>query len=430
MNSSPLPLTTTISDAVHVFLQGDLVKCMLLAKLDGRLRDVSTGFIAHPQSRMFHNKPMPDDVFRVSVDRVLPSCSLVDPPFQPHQATTYKHLGDCHNWPLLWPKSQIRVRPQGTTTPSPTLPTAPTAPHGKAVAAAPDYERIDMAMGQTMDDDDEADYMDTAVDVDAYINTGADGLFMPSYGKSYARQSRDPAAPSTCTQRLNFSSQETPPPVEVPQTQPAKARVGISPGTLHKVANETIAIPLVDNTKKGRKRNKGPTKKAQARPPLRDEPPPPKGFQYGFHRAGVPMLDEEMLKAASGTMRSLHDSVLYIEQDLLKEKKPRHPVFVVKVPADLDFVLQNEADMFFVRFEDIYKMLHLKRMHHTLVRLYSLKMAYLTIKDKTPGVAIVDPFYMRESIMRDDPRVVVEYLQDFMLKHKREPYLLMPYFPE
>ena len=57
-------------------------------------------------------------------------------------------------------------------------------------------------------------------------------------------------------------------------------------------------------------------------------------------------------------------------------------------------------------------------------------MAYLTIKDKTPGVAIVDPFYMCESIVRDNPRVVVEYLQDFMMKHKREPYILMPYFPE
>ena len=98
----------------------------------------------------------------------------------------------------------------------------------------------------------------------------------------------------------------------------------------------------------------------------------------------------------------------------------------------MDFVESAGADLFFVRFEDIFRMLHLKRLHCTLVHLFSLKMAMNVFKDGTQGVTIVDPFYMRDSVLGNsgDRRVVVEYLQTFMLANKRKDYILMPFFPE
>ena len=98
----------------------------------------------------------------------------------------------------------------------------------------------------------------------------------------------------------------------------------------------------------------------------------------------------------------------------------------------MGFVDNSPGDLFFLRFDDIFNMFHLKRLHYTLVRLFSLSMAMQVLREKTPGVAIVDPFYMRDSVLSNpgDRRVVIEYLQNFMLKNKRKDYILMPFFPE
>ena len=98
----------------------------------------------------------------------------------------------------------------------------------------------------------------------------------------------------------------------------------------------------------------------------------------------------------------------------------------------MGFVDKSPGDLFFLRFDDIYNMFHLKWQHYTLVRLFSLSMAMQVLREKTPGVAIVDPFYMCDSILSNpgDQRVVIEYLQNFMLKNKRMEYILMSFFPE
>ena len=93
----------------------------------------------------------------------------------------------------------------------------PEPSHGKTiacdVAAAPDMH---MAKDDSDDDDDN--------DVDDFINTGGDeGFFMPTVEEAYGRgiDARDPAGPSTCTEPLVFSSQETPPAgAEDPQANP------------------------------------------------------------------------------------------------------------------------------------------------------------------------------------------------------------------
>ena len=54
--------------------------------------------------------------------------------------------------------------------------------------------------------------------------------------------------------------------------------------------------------------------------------------------AGRAMLPPNMLNAATGAMRSLHDSVLSLEKRRLREKDGAYPVFVAKVPEGKGFV--------------------------------------------------------------------------------------------
>ena len=54
------------------------------------------------------------------------------------------------------------------------------------------------------------------------------------------------------------------------------------------------------------------------------------------------------------------------------------------------------------------------------------------IRDKTPGIAIVDPFYMRAKHLGStgDRQVASTYLQGVILAHKDKDNFLVPYFPE
>jgi hypothetical protein len=131
-------------------------------------------------------------------------------------------------------------------------------------------------------------------------------------------------------------------------------------------------------------------------------------------------------------MRSLHDAILYEETHRIKEKDESYMVLVVKVPKGLGFVEASYTDKYYLRYSDIFDMYQTYRLHYTLVRLYSLNMAVRVIRDNTPGIAIVDPFFMRENCLDQpgDQAIVVKYLKDFMLNNKKKDYILMPYHPD
>ena len=59
-------------------------------------------------------------------------------------------------------------------------------------------------------------------------------------------------------------------------------------------------------------------------------------------------------------------------------------------------------------------------------------MAMRVIRDKTPGIAIIDPFYMRAKHLGSagDRQVASTYLQGVILANKRKDNILVPYFPE
>ena len=69
-----------------------------------------------------------------------------------------------------------------------------------------------------------------------------------------------------------------------------------------------------------------------------DGPPSPKDISRRVHVAGRAMLSTNMLNAATGAMRSLHDNVLSLEKRRLSQNDVAYPVFVAKVPEGKGFV--------------------------------------------------------------------------------------------
>ena len=132
-------------------------------------------------------------------------------------------------------------------------------------------------------------------------------------------------------------------------------------------------------------------------------------------------------------MHSLHATILTLEGMLLKDKNPNYPVFTIQVPKDPDFINEHPADVFFIAYEDVFKLFHSRRLDYNLVHLYVLSMAMRIKSDNTPYVVVVDPYYMHDSELVEGSKtqtMAIEYLQRFMLNNKRKNNILVPFFAE
>ena len=125
------------------------VPCTLLHFVGGKLIDVANGRIIQPGNHVFHGNPMPPTVYRVQLVRVLRGCDDLLPPYRPPGADEddVMTLSACVSWPLLWPKSQIRLG-AGDTTPQTTPPVVSAPSHGKTAAMLPPSADPDMHMAQ------------------------------------------------------------------------------------------------------------------------------------------------------------------------------------------------------------------------------------------------------------------------------------------
>jgi hypothetical protein len=146
---------------------------------------------------------------------------------------------------------------------------------------------------------------------------------------------------------------------------------------------------------------------------------------------GQPMLNAQMLQACSADMRSLHDAIIYLETCQLGDNDSSYPLYMAKVPTGRDFVEHAPADIMLLWFVDIFDVFHQIWLYQTLIHLFSLSMAMQVIRDKTPGIAIVDPYYMRDSQLSkwEGQKVASEYLSVVMRKNIGKD-LLMAYFPK
>ena len=51
--------------------------------------DVAKGRVLQPLNRVYHTRPMPEEMFKVTLDRVLQDCGELDPPVQPTDADSH-----------------------------------------------------------------------------------------------------------------------------------------------------------------------------------------------------------------------------------------------------------------------------------------------------------------------------------------------------
>ena len=359
---------------------------------------------------------MAPDVFRVKYSLVLPGYEGLEPPSQPQgwDADNPAVLGTGFGYMFLWPKKQIRLGTEGRgTTPE---------------AAQPAHEDIEMAQNPTDNDEIDEHFGDQ------FLNT--------KFGDDYEEQgcqftqkvvepqtAPGPSAKPTCQVRLFPSSQETPPPVAF--TEPQRPAPMISPNTLHRAVGEEIAVVNdVVKCKKGRKRK--PKAASQGPKPIRAQDGPAENPRKRLHEAGTPMLSDSMLLVAGSHMRSIHHGCLFVEGRRIRERDQSYLVYKAKVPNVPGFVAVAPGDIFYVRHTDIFDMLNGFRLHDTLVRLFSLNMAMQIIRDKTPGIAIVDPYFMRDAILRthEDVHMATDYLSSFLETNSGKDVILMPYHPE
>ena len=85
--------------------------------MKGGLVDVGKGTIVKPKDRLFHRRQMPDNALRVSVASVKAGYEGLPRPIQTdgEDDETPMQLGQCKNWPILWPKNLLRVEVAGST---------------------------------------------------------------------------------------------------------------------------------------------------------------------------------------------------------------------------------------------------------------------------------------------------------------------------
>jgi hypothetical protein len=109
-----------------------------------------------------------------------------------------------------------------------------------------------------------------------------------------------------------------------------------------------------------------------------------------------------------------------------------YPPFVVKIPKRMGVVDASLGDPFFLMFEEIFNMFHLKPLHQTFVCLMDLNMHPRSSGWRPLVLAIIDFFFMLESTLRypRDQALVTKYIEDFLVANYKKEVILVSYFPK
>ena len=77
--------------------------------MNEELVDVAVGTIVQPGNRVFHSNPMPTNMYRIQLVRVLDGYDELLPPYRPLGADDedVMDLHGCLSWSMLWPKCHI-----------------------------------------------------------------------------------------------------------------------------------------------------------------------------------------------------------------------------------------------------------------------------------------------------------------------------------
>ena len=103
------------------------------------------------------------------------------------------------------------------------------------------------------------------------------------------------------------------------------------------------------------------------------------------------------------------------------------------MPKELvDFIQEDPVVVFFIAYEEIFKLFHTQRLDYNMVRLYAIDTTMKIRRDGT-YVAIVDPYYMHDSHLVEGSKTwetTAKYLVRVMLANKRKNALLLLFFFE
>ena len=99
--------------------QANEIRCTILCTIGNHKVDVGKVTIMEPKEPLFHSRPIPPTIFKVSVASVKPGYKNLPPLILVgDDDETPWRLGDCCNgWVLLWPKSLLRLEAAGSTQP-------------------------------------------------------------------------------------------------------------------------------------------------------------------------------------------------------------------------------------------------------------------------------------------------------------------------
>ncbi|XP_051190298.2 uncharacterized protein [Lolium perenne] len=140
------------------------------------------------------------------------------------------------------------------------------------------------------------------------------------------------------------------------------------------------------------------------------------------------MLPAHYVNKLTPDMRSVHDAILTKEKLLLKDRNPSYPILIAKVPTGFGFVNTYPADLIFIRYEDIFRLLHMQQLDRSLVRLISLSMAHDIAMENTTHIAIMDPYYMTPTVAQTEQAFLANYIKNFLVLNKDKSCFVIPYF--
>ena len=98
----------------------------------------------------------------------------------------------------------------------------------------------------------------------------------------------------------------------------------------------------------------------------------------------------------------------------------------------MSYVDSFPADKFFLRFNYIFDMFHVKKLDFTFVRLYALHMNYIIGVEKIPYICVADLYFLHEAFLgvcAKHCEYAWEYIVNFMLANKDKEAILVPYHP-
>ena len=418
--------------------------------------DVGKGTIVKPKDRLFHRRQMPDNALRVSVASVKAGYEGFPRPIQTdgEDDETPTQLGQCKNWPILWPKNLLRVEVAGSTPTGPqegmtTTPPTQVQPSSVLLAEIERHEEGGPTVPPAddaicpMEEDRDHDMEEADDDPNQYFNTAFDNEVTMSQPYEYEMHVPEPERPRECKKSLFMqSSQDTPPDAGSTQAQLiSQSRPMLSPTTLGVVLREGLTDPPAPQpTKKkqrkrpaARKSNKAGNVGSSSQPPSTKVDHVPMKHAPLIHVAGEPMVPANALAAIEGDLRRLHDHVLSTERSLLASDDPGYPLYTVHVPSSCKMYVHTcPADLFFLRFDYIFQMFQMRTLDFTFVRLYALHMNYIVRREQVTGLAVADPYYMHEgflSINDANRQYASQYIEEFLVSNKDKETILLPYHP-